>query len=335
MLKPSPSTASSLRSTLRRVGLSRVGLNSVSLAGFVALGLGIAAWPAGKSLPVLHASPSASLDDDGDGLSNLAEQVLGSSRYLVDTDGDGYGDLEEFARGSDPGDVGDKPLPGALSLSMSASGEDDGLHLQIAAFYTDGNAQNKEFQIGVVLNELPRFFPGALSEPGVTISRYPTEDGASGVLLLDVPFSEDAVHALGNLSIFATLSLDSAPLVVAAASVDLISIDGVLTILQSGPFDRWQALNSGGGAGNPGGPSAGSIYRPIPTGTGGGIPTTWTPGEICFQASIEIGSDGGVITHEVVAADCISDFDSSCPPSCASSVGEVFQTFDPIGLIGG
>jgi hypothetical protein len=44
----------------------------------------------------------ASLDSDGDGLSDKKEQELGTNIYNSDTDGDGYSDLEEVKSGYDP-----------------------------------------------------------------------------------------------------------------------------------------------------------------------------------------------------------------------------------------
>ncbi len=117
-----------------------------------------------------------------------------------------------------------------------------------------------------------------------------------------------------------------------------MSIDGVVTLIKGRQHPRFQSINGSGGGGSmssTNGPSSGTIYLPIPTGGGGGIPQTWSSGMVCYRATIKIGSQGGVQTQEVVAADCISDVDSSCPPSCGGSVGEVFDSFDPIGLIGG
>jgi hypothetical protein len=288
-------------------------------------------------LGVLHAGPPTAYDYDGDGLTNEAEEVLGSSLYHVDTDADGFSDMEEFARHSDPADPASIPLPSSLDIAMSASGELDGLHLQIATFYTDGQFANKHYQIGVALDGRVRFLPELLQQPGVSLHRGEVAGSTDGVIVLDIPFPESVVHALGQISVFVALTVGGSPTIDAAAGIDLVSSDNIVLILQPGPSDRWNAYQSqqaGGGGSGGSGAISGSVYRPLPTG-GGEVPNTWTPGEICYQATMEVGSENGVIFHEVIGADCISGWDAHCKTDCASSVGDVFQTFDALGLVGG
>ena len=316
--------------------------SALPLAALVVAGLGFSSLHEAdgdlalrNAIGVAHAGRSTSYDYDHDGLTNLTEKVLGSSPYVVDTDGDGHPDIEEFARNSDPSDATSLPLPSSLSLAMSASGEHDGLHLQVAAYFTDNDFTNKNFEFGLVVNGELRPLSQVLGQPGVQVTRGLTMGGSGGLLLLNIPFPESVVHTVGQISIFVTLNVDGSPFVDAAAGVDLFSHENVVMILQDGPTERWESYQSQQQSGSSGGgPNAGSVYTPIPSG-GGGVPNTWTPGEICFQASIEIGSENGVVSHEVVAADCISGWDAQCRSDCGASVGETFDTFDPLGLVGG
>lgn len=326
------------------------------LAALVVGGLGFVSWGGSESVGVdgrpagwvgvAHAGGTILYDYDSDGLSDRSERVIGSSDTRADTDFDGYPDIEEFARGSDPDDAFEIPLPASLSIAMSACGEEDSLRLQIATYFTDGDFGNKNFEIGVVIGGHSRILSGMLTQPGVKVRRGDT--GAGGdVLLLDVPFPQGMVHAVGQLSVFTTLNVEGSPVIDGAAAVDLLSYDDpdggppVVMIVQAGPTERLnlfhgqvQGGTGGGGGGGSSGPSTGSVYNPIPPGSTG-APNTWRPSEICFQASIELSNDNGVVSHEVVAADCISGWDSRCPTNCQNTIGDTFQTFDPLGLVGG
>lgn len=284
----------------------------------------------------LHAGTTLSVDLDLDGLTNEAEWVLGTQEGISDTDADGFSDLEEFARGSDPRSAISTPLPASLGLNMSASGEPSGLHVQIALYYTDDDLSNKQLHVGIVAGGEVRFLPALLQQPGVRMVRRAAAGVTDDVLLVDVPVAESFVQQNGDASVFAALSIDGQPGFVAAAGVDLLSRDGITLLLQR-PKQRRVARASFQGVGSQGpgnsGPSSGAIYMPITPG-GGGLPSTWNPGEICYQATIEVGSIGGIVSHEVIAADCVEGWDAHCRSDCSSSVGEVFQTFDPLGLVG-
>ena len=305
------------------------------LAGMVAIGLvALGGVPGDSDQAVLHASGDVTYDYDLDGLSNHFEDLIGSSPYMSDTDQDGFSDLEEFARGSDPSDPQGVPLPGNISLNMSASGEVDGVHLQTATYFTDGDPENKDLQVGLVINGEARLLPGFLDLPGVEVTRWEDSSGHGAMLMVNAPFPESIVHTYGQVSVFTMLTVQPAPAVVGAAAVDLASIDGIVGIVQETPVTRWNAyISQAPSGGSAGGPLSGSIYTPIPTGDGS-VPGDWSPGEVCFQATVDISIEAGIILREVVGAGCISG-GGACPPTCSSSVGNVFQTFDPMGLIGG
>lgn len=325
--------------------------SAVPFVALVALGLGALEfanqewrqdqeWRQGGTIlsaSVLHAGSSSQTDFDLDGLSNDAEFALGTSETLADTDGDGYGDLEEFARHSDPNSASSTPLPAEIGFNLSACGTASGMRLQIAGYFEDHLLENKVIQVGVVINGEPRFLPWLLQQQGVEITRWPAASGENDLVLIEAPFSESMVHQLGEVSIFTVLSIGGSPTIVAAAGIDVASHEGILMLVQPAFDERIQNAVAQQNQHNPyasQGPSAGSVYRPIPTG-GGTVPNTWNPGEICYQATIEVNHDNGVVTHEVMAADCISGWDAHCRSDCSSSVGEVFQTFDPLGLVGG
>jgi hypothetical protein len=68
----------------------------------------------------------ASLDADGDGLTNLQEYLIGTDPCVQDTDGDGCGDAQELAMGFNPNawyDFYDVPVP---SLMAGAGGTYNG-----------------------------------------------------------------------------------------------------------------------------------------------------------------------------------------------------------------
>lgn len=303
----------------------------LALAGLVALATGP------LTPGVVHAGEAALPDLDQDGLSNEAEHVLGTQEGLVDTDGDGFCDLEEFARGSDPRTGASTPLPGGLSLNMSSSGEDSGLFVQVALHYRDDDLSDKHLHLGLLAGGEARFVPSLMTQVGVLTTHRQTLDGAGDVLLVDVPVPENMIHNLGDVSVFAAVAVDGQPGFVAAAGVDLYSRDGVVHLLQRPRRPRYSRASfqqSGQQQqGSAGGASSGAVYVPIAPG-GGGLPSTWNPGEICYQATIQVANTGGIVSHEVIAADCIEGWDAYCRSDCSSSVGEVFQTFDPIGLVG-
>lgn len=318
--------------------------SALPFVALVALGIGVlnsagGEWRSGRpalAAGVLHAGSTTQLDFDLDGLSNDAEFALGTSETLADSDGDGFDDLEEFARHSDPNSASSTPLPGDLGLNISACGTDAGMRLQIATYFTDGKLENKVFQVGAVINGEVRFLPWVLQQQGVEVTRRASASG-DDLVLIEVPFSESTIHQLGEISIFTVLSLDGSPTFAAAAGIDVASHEGILMLIQPAFDERIENAAEQASENDPfasQGPSAGSIYRPIPSG-GGELPNSWNPGEICYQATIEVSHDAGVVTHEVMAADCIPGWDSHCRSDCSSSVGEVFQTFDPLGLVGG
>jgi len=78
------------------------------------------------------------LDTDGDGLTDLEEESLGTDPTLTDTDGDGYDDDEELAQNTDPLDDADHPYTGGWAIGacradVEATGHEVG---QVAEDFT-------------------------------------------------------------------------------------------------------------------------------------------------------------------------------------------------------
>lgn len=265
-------------------------------------------------------------DTDGDGLSDAQEQVLGTSALHMDSDGDGFSDTEELARNSDPKAIKDTPLPAATDIAMTARGENGQLHLVVAAYLADGDVASRDIQVGVMLGGRVFTISSQQTASRAISSVHSSASPGGKVVVLEVPVDPSLVHIIGSMSAFCTLV--SGPQVVGAAGVDLLVRDGVLVLLQDPGAVRTTAFAPMGGTGY------GSVYNPIPPGGGGDIPSTWVPGEICFQATVVVGVANGVTTREVVGADCLDGWDASCRADCSASIGETFDTFDPLGLVG-
>lgn len=300
------------------------------LAAAVALGFSLVAGPGEDvfSTPHLAAAGQHFVDSDLDGLADLQERVLGSSATTPDSDGDGYSDAEEFARNSRSDSEKFTPLPAATDINMSARGDGGQLRVVVGIYLADGITTGRGIEVGLslghrILGMNPNDFL-----PLSTVTQLPGKAPGSLVVLYDIPIDERMVGVMGDLSVFTTLVSGAQNTVIGASAVDLLSRDSVIVLAQDPGDVRPQAALPGGQTGY------GSIYNPIPPGGGGDIPVTWVPGEICYQASVVVGVSNGVVTREVVAAGCVEGWDASCRADCASSVGEVFDTFDPLGLVG-
>ena len=63
---------------------------------------------------------NANGDSDGDGLSNVMEQALGTNPTLADSDGDGFSDFQELHVGTSPTNNADNPQVGRSSIYQAA-----------------------------------------------------------------------------------------------------------------------------------------------------------------------------------------------------------------------
>ena len=145
-------------------------------------------------------SVSSALDTDGDGLTDFAEGVLGSSSDKVDTDGDGLSDFVEVEYGTDPlggrgtstGIVASLQTPGSAgSVALGISASDAG---RLTAYVASGAA-------GLSIIDASNFFrptllaqlslPGQASDVALDQKRNLAivADGGSGLFIIDVSIS--------------------------------------------------------------------------------------------------------------------------------------------------
>lgn len=294
----------------------------------------------------MHAATQSStggqtVDSDGDGLPDLLELRMGTNDQRADSDFDGFSDSEELARTTSPTRGSSLPAARRLSVGMSVFGHDGILHVVSALYVEDGNLDTINFTLGLRIGDRLRPLPADWWSNEARISVQPAQDSRDLIYLIDYPLSPALVHSLGSLSMYAIVGDQETAQTCCAAAVDLLSAtDGV--VVQIKAPNGWAEMGiSSQGTTSPGGAfgPAGSIYAPIPVDedeeNGGGLPSTWTPAQVCAQRSTVVGASGAVTTHEVVQADCVDDLDSFCDPGCASTVGATYQTIDPLVLVGG
>ncbi|WP_107666422.1 Ig-like domain-containing protein [Cyanothece sp. BG0011] len=82
-----------------------------------------------------------SVDTDGEGLADIAEEVIGTSSSLGDTDGDGINDLAEIEQGLDP--LGGQGFPTGIIASLPLLGEAN-------AVVVEGSTENTREQLAYV-----------------------------------------------------------------------------------------------------------------------------------------------------------------------------------------
>lgn len=279
-------------------------------------------------------------DTDSDGLPDIVERLIGSNPERMDTDADGYSDTEEVARGSAPHYLHMRPGARRLSVGMTAFIEGDEIRVLTAVYVDGGDLDDVEYSMGALIMGQMVHFPHAYLTENARIGVVPARDRRDSVVLIDFPVRKSIVHGLGSLSIFCLAGSRSQGTVDTADSIDFFSSGGVATVRVVRYAPATQKLSqSMASASNAG--FAGVVHLPIPDATseeaGGAssIPASWSPGEVCIQRSTTVGASGGIVTHEVVSADCVENWDSYCDPGCSTSIGQTYQTLDPVALVGG
>ena len=281
---------------------------------------GVLIATAGRPNQLSAGSSRVGPDYDMDGLTDIQEAVLGTDPDQPDTDGDGYHDLEEVARHSDPLDLLSVPLDTDLDLGMYAHTDDGFLNLGTAIYVKGGNAWSLHFTLGVVIDGVPIVVSRRVYAQGTRSFIYnATQSPGDKIVVLEMPFPETVVQQRGSLSIYATVE-DPSPLQRAGVVdvTNLVDFGGVIMRVETSPPSV-----SGG---------LGFVYRPL---AGSGMPSSWSSGEVCWQDTAAVGTNGASIVHEVQAASC-QDFDSYCSASdCSASVGTSLELPDPGSLLGG
>lgn len=292
----------------------------------------------GGASRALEASTNAWSDQDGDGLSDREEGILQTSPIMADTDGDGFSDLEEFARGTS------RLLPtaaladDALAIGVSVCDRAGQFEVVLALYLPDANLRNKEFSMGLVAGRRVVELNRDQVLAGASIALHPAATSEALLAIVRVPFNPQVVHAVGGLSLYATVGHAGTGLVSASGSIRLIGIDGVAMLCLPDPFavpppPPPNGVSIAPQTGASTGANGGTIFVPLTFDND--PPTLWSPGQICYQKSSPVGTNGLLITHEVVRADCMDNWDAFCPPTCSASVGSTFEDVDPLALLGG
>jgi len=308
------------------------------IGGFVPVGVVLAVFAIASGPRSLSAATDADYDADGDGLPDLQEQVLRTSPTDADTDGDGFADGIEFARQSSMVNPNSVPLAD-YSVRVSAHSSEGLIHLVTAIYAADGRFDAHTLRFGMLVNgRARRVTPAMMSD-----ARIEQHDG---LMVIDWSIPAGRIEGAQNLSFFAALAYGESHAYDSASVVDLRSSRRIVYMT------GMDAANRGTGGYDPGnedadmiglsmsstgGGSVGSL--PLPTGPtnapGGAVPRETEPGSICETTSSMIGSNGGMVEHEITTAECVDGFDSFCDVSCFDNVGRTYWSVDPIVIVGG
>ena len=280
----------------------------------------------------LKADIAGDNDADHDGLIDAEEVVLGTSPTNSDTDGDGYSDLEELARKTSPTEAQfhpDNHDDNSLGLGISCHWANGKVHALIALYVPDQNLHDKTFRVGMLVGHRITVIPTHVLLSHGRMNIYPARDPHAMIAVLDLPFDPNLVHAFGNVSVFATAGVAGSGVVTTADAAQLINVGGVVVYckVNHAPVMNMSGVNTGHQHSS----NSGLIYVPL----NDDGPLNWTPGAVCQQETEIVGTSGMTVTEEVVSAECVDGWDTSCPPGCSDTVGTTFQTVDPLRLLGG
>jgi len=264
-------------------------------------------------------------DLDMDGLNDVLEQVIGTEPDRSDSDGDGYSDVEEYARASDPKLATSVPEPCEYSMALGASQDGDTMTMLATVYAAASKIGALKLEFGVVHNgQLLRFYPRTFGAPrGFRVQ--PHETGAR-ITVVEFPMPVALVRRVGQVNVVSLLRDVSPnggePLL---SMMPLVNFDGIVARVEQTPAASYN--NSGSDR------PAGIVYRPLAGDRD--LPSTWNPGEICFQRTAAVGFNGVSIVHEIEASSCLP-MDTYCSPAgCSAAVGRSIDLPDPAALLGG
>jgi hypothetical protein len=268
------------------------------------------------------ASRGSRYDLDRDGLTDLQEHVIGTHPYRRDTDGDTYSDLEERARGSDPRNVADVPEAADYSVGMCASQEGDYITAICVVYAKEAMLSSVALRVGLVhRGRVLLFSPREIRNSQLFL--YRGHDMGDKLAVVEFGFPLELVRRLGQVNMFSVVRSN------------VLGTEPVVSIL---PVENFSGIammieQKAAGLSNGGGGATGVTYRPMAADDQ--IPSTWTSGQICFQATSAVGVRGAAIVHEISGADC-TPMDTYCSPGdCAATVGQPLELPDPAALAGG
>lgn len=276
----------------------------------------------------LKATGAWSIDSDGDGLPDAQELVLGTSPTLTDTDGDGFSDTFEFASQSSPLSGISVPTPLDVSVGMSArGGAGTSVKMLVGVYTADGVLDDEAVRFGKVQGGLLLSVPFDWILARSHMRAVPIEGGGT-VTLIEITLPRNQISCSPYVSYFTAVGLVGQPYYQSAAVADFTHRAGI-------PLLKMQQFGGGAGGGASQTQAAGgSVYRPIP-GDSSTVPDGWSPGQICYRTSETVAVAGAVVTQEVTTAECQDGWDSYCASGCENSVGQTYDTVDPLALVGG
>jgi hypothetical protein len=278
-----------------------------------------------RNEPAVAASGNQNLDGDldRDGLSDVYELIMGTQPNRVDTDGDGYSDLEEFARGSDPTLAHVVPEPSEYSLGFGAC-QSGGMVTMLASIYADASKVGSlELEFALVhQGRLIRFHPSNFRP--ARAFRMGGHDAGDRLTVVELSIPVALVRRVGQINVVSILRDPASPYAQPHVGIlPLVDFSGTIVSVERLPA----MLNATGGR------PAGIIYRPLAGDSQ--LPSTWSGGQVCFQRTAAIGSNGASVVFEVESADCMA-MDAYCSStSCSAGVGRVIELPDPAAVAGG
>ena len=272
-----------------------------------------------RQSPTLAASGSPGDDTDGDGLTDIQEEILCTSPELPDTDSDGYSDLEEVTRQSDPKSRFDCPGPNSPKTGMVGRVVNNTLTTVFALYVEGGSFAELRFQFGISYRGILLPLDLGSYQGATLVSIHPAKESEDKILLLQTSSADAVVHAYGSLSFFGIHRGDGSGPEQSATALNLVSFSGHTISVEPSPISVGQG--------------EGVINRPLESSVD--IPGDWTGGEICWQELTLVGVNGASIVYEIDSAAC-EQMDTYCKPAdCAATVGSSITLVDPGALIGG